>query len=168
MKANAPQDGTKRSHSLWWALPFAVHLPKGTAGLRATGDTFRAYGNEVLAFRGFQERMLGNTGQLSRLWFTADCLVSEPSSGSWLCLLGEPLLNKNSRYISLPKVAREIGQNPNFQMYNWSRSEVLVHPCVWIKAHFWSSSVTQLLIASGSIIPATGKSSHTHIFKMHP
>lgn len=102
-KANTLQDCTKASHFLWRALAFAVVLPKCAAGLRATGDTFRAYGKEVLTFRGFQERMLGNTGQLSRLWFTADCLVSELSSGSWLCLLGEPLLNNNSCYISLSK-----------------------------------------------------------------
>lgn len=142
MKANTPQDCTKASHSPWGALAFAVLWPKCAAGFRAAGDTSRAHGKEALAFRGFQERMLGNMGQLSRLWFTADCSVSELSSGSWLCLLGEPLLNNNSCYTSLPKVARKTGQNPNFQMYNWSSTEVLVHLCVWIKARVWSSSVT--------------------------
>lgn len=39
-KTNTPQDCTKASHSLWWALDFAVLLPKCAARLRATGDVW--------------------------------------------------------------------------------------------------------------------------------
>lgn len=113
-----PHGTAQRPYSLSWALDFGVLLPKYAAGPRVTEATSRAHRREVLTFRGFQERMLGNTGQLSRLWFTAGCSVNELSLGSWLCLEpGEAFLNNNLLLRFLFQsllVARKTGPNPNF------------------------------------------------------
>lgn len=54
-------------------------------------------------------RMLDNTGQLSRLWFTAGCLVRQLSSGSWLCLL-----NSNSVTFAFPKQQERLDKTLTF------------------------------------------------------